>query len=89
MVNGESFSGGGRFLLAEGAVAQLQALELVVFGVEKAMTGVALSDADVRDEIAVPAPSQRRRPLGDDHVDAVHAQQRLTANHDRLELGAP
>ena len=57
MMNEESFSGGGRFLLAEGAVAQLQALELVVFGVKEAMTGVALSDADVGDEIAVPAPS--------------------------------
>ena len=75
--------------LAKRAVAELETFELVVFGVEEPVTGLALSDADVGDEIPEPTPSQRRRPLAHDHVHAVHRQQRLTTHHDRLKLGTP
>ena len=60
------------FLLTERAVTQLKAFEFVVFGVEQPMTRVTLNNADVRDEIAIPTPSERRRPFAHEHVDTIH-----------------
>ena len=54
---------------------------------EESKARVALRDANIRDKISKPTPSERRRPFGHDHVDAVHHRQGLTTHHNRLKFG--
>ena len=57
---------------AEGAVALLQQLQLVVVGVEHPVAALAPRDAHVGQDVLEELVRQRRLPLEDRHVAGLH-----------------